>query len=84
MENFEQKDFKKQAIDKFLIELEELVTDPKYANMGFDISVIEKIRNGQKIKYDPSMEQILVRVCQDFHLPWQETDNLKKEIFDLE
>ena len=79
MEKFEQKDIKKQVIDQFKNEFEEMATDPRW---DFDPQLVEKVRHGQKIPQDRWTEQLLVKVGQDFRLTWQEIDQLKKEIFE--
>ena len=84
MENqkFEQKDTKSKVVEQFIIELEDMITDPKYKHISFDTSVIEKLTQGQKIKWDKWTEQLLIKVGQDFRLTWQEIDELKKKIFE--
>lgn len=82
MEKIEQKDVKKEAVKQFIIEMEDMITDPKFGYLDFDTTVIDKLRQGQKIKFDKWFEQLLVKVAQDFRLTWQEIDLLKKEIFE--
>ncbi|MCX6743472.1 MAG: hypothetical protein NT116_04515, partial [Candidatus Parcubacteria bacterium] len=74
-QNFENNiDEKTKAKEQFLAELEDMITDPRYKHLDFDTSVIEKLKDGKKIKYDRWAEQLLVKVGQDFRLTWQEID----------
>lgn len=82
MEKFEQKDLKNEAKERFLEKLEDMVTSPKYKNREYDTLVVDKIRRGEKIRYNQEFEGLLIVACQDMRLTWEETDKLKKEIFE--
>ena len=63
-------------------EVEELVTNPEFKNAGFDIEAGEKIRKGEKIEPARMINDRVIRVCQDFRLPPEQTDIIKTKIFE--
>jgi len=75
-------EFVQKIRDTFADELDELTTDPQFKDAGFNIKMGKKIRVGEKIDGTSVMiNDLLVRVGQDFRLTPEEIDSLKEIIF---
>ncbi len=86
MPNFEKsssrEEIKQKVLAQFLIEYEaKMQAEPDLYDEE-DLSAIEKLAQGEKIKWDVQGADLLAKICQDFRLGPEEGIALRVQIFE--
>lgn len=73
-ENFE------RLRQQLLIELEEIVTNPK-VNLDVSISTYEKLQRGEKIPWNIGLLDLSARIAQDLRIDPIQAEAIQRELF---
>ncbi len=75
-------ELKQAVLEQFLVKYEENISSDSSLYDEEDLSVIEKLRQGEKIRWDVQGADLLAKICQDFRLTPEEGIALRVHIFE--
>ncbi len=75
-------ELKQAVLEQFLVKYEEKISSDSDLYADEDLSMIEKLRQGEKIRWDVQGADLLAKICQDFRLTPEEGIALRVQIFE--
>lgn len=75
-------ELKQAVLEQFLVKYEEKMISESGLYDEDDLSMIEKLAQGEKIRWDVQGADLLAKICQDFRLTSEEGIALRVQIFE--